>query len=106
MTSCKKRSWRIKKAARARAVEKLAAAIGKLRAVRSKKFCIERLKQGEAQHTAWLESQLNEGSSDLKKTTKRHEDHTNHFDMEPVDVQRTHGGKANRSLSLRPIQFL
>ena len=82
------------------------AAVGKLRALRSKKFCIEKLEQGKAQHTAWLESQLNEGSSDLKKTTKRHEDHTIQFDMEPVDVQRTHGGKAVRSLSLRPILFL
>ena len=60
-------NWRIKKAARARALEKVAAAIGKVRAVQSKKFGIERLKQGKAQHTAWLESELNEASSDFEE---------------------------------------
>ena len=42
----------------------------------------------------------------LEETTKRLEDHTNQFDIDPMDVQRMHGGKYVRSLSLRPTRFL
>ena len=65
-----------KEAAHARAVEKLEAATGKLEVVRSKKPAAERLKQGKAECTAWLNSQLDGCSDALKRTTKRRRDCT------------------------------